>query len=457
MGRALVVTAAALLLVGCTRPAQTPGPKGSAHAELTCAACHGSGIEVTRATARVPDRACTSGGCHGGGGPTDVTLAGVSFRHRQHGHTGRIQGTCAGCHTHAGNVREKRLAASGDACALCHADQLAGRHSTDCRACHQDPRHVPRTSQGVPIPHSSLPTLETGCLRCHYDVEAPRMAVSTSRCAGCHDSPQLPRGIGTDLHPEHAGVACTSCHEGASHRVVAMSSAVVLDCRDCHRIAHEVKLTEMGGNPSATCNGCHGQTHQAQQRLVLGEVPGMAPNPAMKFATGMTCRSCHTDGAGASATPVRGQAAACSGCHRPEYTQVLHWWLTGSGERLASVGAYVRSARDALGAGAPAATRSNLQSAADMLAVVREGGGEHNLELSDAIFRESVARVRTAYRLAGRGAPAAPGLGTVPHVGFCSYCHYSTEDPWDFDRMPAAFHKAVLDTMRVTAAQAPAR
>lgn len=458
MGRALVILVVLCTAYACGRPAGPPPPRGAtAHADLTCAACHGSGLQPTRATARVQDATCMRSGCHADGGPADATLRKVAFRHHEHGPRSQIKATCAGCHPHVGDVKDKSLRATGDACTLCHADQLAGRRSADCRTCHKDPAEVPLTSQGVPIPHSSLQAAQTSCLRCHYDVAAPATGVPVKKCASCHQPGTVTAGLGKDLHPAHAGVGCAGCHEGASHRVVAISSAVRLDCRDCHTESHQVGLGALG-NPSETCNGCHGQAHQAQQRLLIGQVAGVPVEPSMKFAAGMTCRSCHS-AAGvaprAAGTSLRGQSTACVGCHRPEYGRVLRWWIDGSRSRATAVSAYLEQAAASAGA-VPAGTRASLDTARMALAVVSRAGGEHNIEMTDAIFRDVIGRARAAYRAAGRPAPAAPALGNAPRVGFCSYCHYSTGDAWDFKSMPADFHRAVLDTLRMTAAiQAP--
>ena len=180
----------------------------------------------------------------------------------------------------------------------------------------------------------------------------------------------------------------------------------------------------------------------------------------MKFTAGLTCRSCHAarpadDMRGT--VPVRGQATACAGCHRAEYRQVLAWWQEGTRQREERVGAYLRQAETSLGQGAPDSARKLLDWTRRSLALVATGGGEHNIDLSDAIFRQGVASVRAAYRLGGRPAPPSPALGPVPHVGFCSYCHYSLNERWQFERMPSEFHRSVLDTLRINAAEAPAR
>ncbi|HEX9108637.1 MAG TPA: cytochrome c3 family protein, partial [Longimicrobiales bacterium] len=358
MGRSLLISAALCALLGCAQTGVPPRVRlAAAHDDVTCAACHDGAAPASAAAAHSSDAACTASGCHADGGPSDVQLSSVSFRHREHGRSGGRVAPCAACHTHAGKAEDRRLVSAGDACALCHAQQLAGKRSSDCRSCHKDPEHVPVTPQGVPIPHSALAESQTGCLRCHYDVSAPTRTVSSKRCAGCHADKTVAQGVGENLHPAHAGIACTGCHEGAKHRVLAMSSAVVLDCADCHAAAHRVRLAQLA-TPSRTCTACHAGAHQAQQRLLLGEVPGMPAEPSMKFAAGLNCRSCHTPPAGpAEAQPVRGQASACAGCHRAEYTQVLGWWRQGTRERADLVGAYVRQASAALGTGAPDSAR----------------------------------------------------------------------------------------------------
>jgi hypothetical protein len=454
MGRALLTLCAALLLAACgaeehatITDGDTPPAHMRAddpHGALPCTACHTGGLPGTRIAA-VPPTTCAAAGCHAEAGPTHVSTATATFRHREHGADGEIAVSCAGCHTHAAGREPLRV--SVDGCALCHLSNVAGQQPDDCRACHQQPRHVALTSQALPIPHSALPWVETGCTRCHFDVAEPVTRVSTARCASCHGRDQaiVARGIGTDLHPTHTAVTCTSCHESGLHRVRAMSSAVLLVCGDCHTREHNVVLgTEW--NDDATCSSCHQAVHQPQQRLLLGMLPGAQAAPSSKFIAGITCRSCHiqptaADPAGAA---IRGQAEACSGCHRTEYRQVLDWWLAGTRERTRSVTAYVARARQELGPAAPDSAQQLLAGAEAMLRMVAEAGGHHNLEVSDRIFRESVDRVRIAYGLLRRVPPQPPVLGSPAHEGTCSYCHYSPDSPWDFRRMNDAFHRSVM-------------
>lgn len=461
MGRALLSLGAALLIAACgadERPADAraagdsdsaaAAPDHDPHGTLPCAACHAGALTGTRVAA-VPRETCTAAGCHQEGGPSHVSTATATFRHLDHGATSEIALGCAGCHTHAG-AREP-LRVSVDGCALCHLADLAGTQPDDCRLCHQQPRHVAMTNQALPIPHSALPWVETGCVRCHYDVAEPVTRVRFETCAACHgrDADVVARGIARDLHTGHTAVTCTSCHQDDAHRVRAMSSAVQLVCGDCHVREHDVVLGDDWNN-DVTCASCHEAVHQPQQRLLLGMIPGAQAAPSSKFIAGITCRSCHIRTARPTAADaaLRGQAEACAGCHRTEYRRVLDWWLEGTRARTRSVSAYIAEAGRGLGSAAPDTARALVADAAAMLRFVEDAGGQHNLEVSDRIFRESVDRVRRAYLLAGRVAPPPPVLGSPAHEGTCSYCHYSPDGPWDFRRMSGPFHRSVLGVDR---------
>jgi cytochrome c553 len=189
--------------------------------------------------------------------------------------------------------------------------------------------------------------------------------------------------------------------------------------------------------------------------MVLGFVGDEPVLPSAKFLMGLTCRSCHvpgtatttatTSGKALTAVARRGQAAACAACHDKEFGRVLGWWINGAKAREQNVAAYVTSAQQTL-KGAPDSSRSLLRHAQEMLTLVRAAGGQHNIELSDLIFRSSIANATSAYRIAGKAAPAPPELGNTPHVGTCSFCHYSGDERWDYKNVPAGIHERLLKT-----------
>lgn len=446
MGRVLLIALVAAGLGACGAPEIDPGDP---HADLSCAACH-SGPQGERGRATVPATSCASSGCHENGGPDQVRVATVSFPHRNHAAGADTEVSCAGCHTHAEGTAA--LTASVDACALCHVtDQMSGQPQ-ECRLCHEQPDHSSLTSQGVAVSHSQLPWISIGCVRCHYDVAEAETDVSGLRCRQCHEDMEVlnQRAVGRDMHPIHSGVTCTACHQEGLHEVRGMSSAVELVCSDCHREAHAVDVAGEWLATGAVCAECHTGVHAPQQRLLLGIQADGAVMPSGKFVAGMTCRSCHVPPPASAARleePIRGQATACAGCHEEEYTAILDWWVEGTRSRLSASAAYLNRAAGQVGAHSDS-TAALIAGAREMVELVEEGGGHHNLELSDRLMRQAVNRARQAYQLAGRPAPAPPDLGRAPHSGMCSYCHYGSNDPWDFGAMEDEFHRRALSRGR---------
>lgn len=436
--------AAALALVWGASCANGSGAVDPDHPDLACVSCHDGGL-ADSGLASVPRETCVASDCHDDVGPAEVRLATVTFSHRNHADTAVVRPSCAGCHAHARGGEP--LAASVDGCALCHIRELDGQDARGCQECHAQTRHVAFTSQGLPLPHSGLPWVENTCVRCHYDVAAPPTEVSLSRCQTCHleaDS-VIAQGMGTDLHPTHEGLACTTCHAAGTHRVFALSSAVFLHCVDCHSRAHDVALTHAWPAP-ATCNACHRSTHVAEQSLLLGIVPGLEQAaPAHKFLRGLTCRSCHVrmGDAPAPAAPLRGQPGSCGSCHLPQYDRVVAWWREGAAQRQQIVGRFVSRARtDLRAAGDSAATL--LARADTLLGTLGRSGVHHNIELADRLYRDALDNAAAAYRVAGRTAPPRPDLGPLARSGFCSYCHFRLNEPLLARDPPADFHEEVF-------------
>jgi hypothetical protein len=460
MGRVVLLIRGglALLLLGtfACGPANAQDATSSAapdpHADQLCVTCHRAD-QAELGEAAVPSSACAASGCHTDQGPAEIQLSTVQFSHRGHGGDSlSVAMECAGCHSH--DAGGEPITAGTDACTLCHSGLLRGEGGGDCRYCHNNPTFEGFTSQGVAIPHEELPWIQGECVRCHYDVAEPPTRVSAVRCATCHvDRSRITAaGIGEDLHPDHTGVGCTACHSAGDHHIVAMSSAVDLECSQCHVRAHDLDVTSSFPRAN-TCNDCHRPVHQEEQRLVLGVVPDIAASPSEKFLDGLTCRSCHigrpapSGNGGAVAT-----SASCSGCHRPEYATVLRWWSQGSEQRRALSDTYVRRAEGALAEETGDSVQTLLEGARGLVDLVSRGGGEHNIPLSHQAFVESVARAEAAYVAAGWSAPPPPDLGRRPRMGLCSYCHYRV-DQASLPPPSAAeerFHREVLGVREMT-------
>lgn len=444
---AIVAVAAAGWAAACALPPSGALDRAGAeegHRDLFCADCH-AGPLVDRRIAQADEATCTASGCHTDGGPAVVELGSVVFDHRDHAGDSVAAMGCSGCHTHA--TDESPLVAEVDACSFCHLIEQSAGSAGECRLCHQNLEHVGVTSQGVDVPHGDLPSVEGGCVRCHYDVTEPPVEVSVLRCGSCHADVEavVADGVGPDLHDTHTTASCISCHEKGQHRIRAMSSAVVLQCVDCHRQEHDVAVT--ADFPDAvTCNQCHTGAHEPQQRMVLGLVEGLdAPYPSQKFLDGLTCRSCHQAAPSSDpAVPVRGQVATCADCHRSEYRTVERWWREGTGQRLSRASAYARTAGARLGDAPTSDAAAELDEANRLLQLVDTAGGVHNLSLAHRLLETAGEHVTRAYAAAGLSAPPAPDLGRAPRVGLCSYCHYRVDDPWEFQEMSGPFHRDAL-------------
>lgn len=439
------VTRATLLLAGWLAVASGCVPRepaeiaqgGDPHGALACAECH-DGPLADRSLAAVPSASCAGAGCHAEVVPGVQAVGSVPFDHDEHGSTEAVAVGCAGCHTHADG--DEPLSAGAATCGLCHRDELSGERPEDCRLCHSEPTHSGFTSQGVAVPHEGLPWIEGGCLRCHYEVTHPVREVPLDACAECHEAVEdLSReAAGENLHPRHAAVSCTACHESDNHRIESMSSAVNLECASCHLEEHELTIRDEPF-PSAACNQCHREQHAEPQTLLLGVALADA-QPAPHFSEGLTCRSCHGEAAeNVENRPVPTTGDACVDCHQNEYRTVLRWWEEGVAGRTGLVDRYLGAAEAALGP-----ESAELAGARELLGLVRRGAGEHNLPLTHRLLQSSLERVGAAYRAAGRTPPAAPGMGRDPRPGLCTYCHYRVNEPGMTEQMDDAFHRAVM-------------
>ncbi len=408
----------------------------SAHARVACVGCHSAGAGGLE-RGGVPDAACASERCHPGGGPDSASVRMVRFAHARHPAAGGRTVPCAACHDHeGGDARRPALPAGASACALCHYADIATTRDTGCAACHQNPRHTRETSEGVALPHPMLLSAGVPCTRCHYQLIEGDTAVAGVRCPACHGPAGGADAVDTTVtadaaHAAHRDVACAACHQRITHRVVAMSTSIVLQCLDCHAAKHRRPI------PADTarvrdCNVCHHGAHAEEQRLMLGLTQADSVRPSAMFLAGVTCRSCH---AASGRPPVRpGQAllassASCTGCHGGEWSGILDRWRRGYARRRGWVRDYLDAASAALGdSAAPPAARARLREASGLLSYLDRAGPMHNLPVVDRTMRRALALAEGAYEAAGRQPPALPELGPVVSSGGCTSCHYGIEE-----------------------------
>jgi hypothetical protein len=425
--RAAIVALVALSPTACGGAADGP------HGSVACVGCHREGAAPEQ-RAGVPDRACTASGCHPDGGPERARIAMVEFDHRAHPAPDSGAVPCAACHTHRPD--SLRLAAGSAACNLCHATDIAGRSDTGCASCHPDPSHRRSTSQGLELAHGDIAAARVPCTRCHYQLLEGGTAVPQRRCAACHQAGQpgaRPPALRADSsHREHREFACVACHDLLTHRVVAMSTSIELDCLSCHALRHSPPVAAADSAPDSSCGDCHANVHRDAQRLVLGLLPGEEFAPSAMFMGGVTCRSCHVvpgQNAAAPGSSRRGSPAACTGCHGGAWAGVLQRWRRGYERRHAMVSGYLAGARGGVAdSAAPAAARARMREAEQLLSFTRRAGPLHNLPLTDRLMRRALDLAAAAYTAAGRTAPPRPQLGPPVANGTCIACHYGVEE-----------------------------
>lgn len=412
---ALTLAALAVAVTGSFATRTVSQERSLGHQDILCRGCH-AGVLSDRAEAHVPEDACLA--CH----PAESLAgpgAGSGFDHQAHGSAEPVELECAGCHTHAAGSAV--LSAGRESCVLCHADDLEGTDGGACRSCHLTVPASVVTSQGAPLRHGVFDWMDQACHRCHYVVSAP-LGIRED-CGPCHaESPPPVPGPDGDLHPSHRQVACTSCHQGGEHRISAMSAAVSMPCDDCHDAPHKADPGLAAEGPGV-CGSCHPEVHRAQQGLFLGIAGGdLGGDASLKFRAGLSCRSCHVQEAPPDGHGAPG--ASCGICHEPRYGRVTDWWTVGGRERAEAVAAYVEGAGRALAEAGATGGDADIERAREWVAVVLEGGAQHNPSLSHRLLKASLDRAVDAWRLSGTIVPLPPVLGVEPRPGECSFCHY---------------------------------
>ncbi len=229
-----------------------------AHAEVTCAACHGLGEDRV---ACLPHAACSD--CHASDSPHEGTAAtatceschrtaawsAVTFDHATTGFAleGKHQPlACTDCHTGPSFV------GAAATCTSCHEDDKPPQHFEGaCETCHAPAGWRPATLGGRDHAVTGFPltgvhtTLECGA--CH----TPGTTTLGPFCQDCHGD--------EDPHRNLAGNTCESCHSATDWSTIRFLHAStgwplrgphhLAACVDCH-------ATGFVGTPTA-CVRCH--------------------------------------------------------------------------------------------------------------------------------------------------------------------------------------------------------
>ncbi|MGH7689746.1 MAG: hypothetical protein ACREN3_09095, partial [Gemmatimonadaceae bacterium] len=202
-----------------------------------------------------------------------------------------------------------------------------------------------------------------------------------------------------------------------------------LDCTSCHPAVHAT-MVGTAQEKAARCTTCHARVHDQVQALYAGTAADTVLRPDRMFLARVDCRGCHTDASLAAPAPAARLAAigrACTSCHGERFDRMLPRWAEGLGWRLRAVAAYVATANADGAISGQRRAQASLRAAAADLALVRNGGGLHNVSGSDALLRSAIRKVGTAYRAAGRTPPPPPPLGPDPATTSCASCHYGIE------------------------------
>ncbi|MCA8953360.1 MAG: cytochrome c3 family protein [Planctomycetes bacterium] len=297
-----------------------------AHANVDCAACHGSADTAPRwSGAAPPVAACAA--CHEHPHRPELVAAATAAQGPANG--------CGACHSDAdaafgtGRMPPELHAVTGFlletphadvACASCHegqapAERFPGRVASDCRACHDDV-HRGQFDHDTRYAQCTACHLETTFHPAQFDGLAH--ATTAFPLTGAHDAVAC-----SECHREQAGLrqfhgaptVCSSCHfdvHGGAFDRPGLPATVAgrSGCERCHdtrafkpvaRFEHGLwagyELT--GAHRELDCATCHPRT-----------------NGGLGAAAGARCADCHTD-------PHAGQFdehgwTDCARCHVPQ-------------------------------------------------------------------------------------------------------------------------------------------
>ncbi len=291
----------------------------SAHARVSCAACHIPDEPVSAAAlkaraavrtagylvgappsakaAEVPDGRCLAPGCHSAAAldsPGRLAGKGIEFVHRKH--TSRPGGAavdCLACHN--ASQEGSHMSLDMAACFLCHMRPGLDRRLSRCVLCHKKPPSEVKLrflDPEVRFRHSRVGGKPDSCAGCHGSVTrgGSQMCVTA-----------FPFGVAAGATPEAAhaavprwtAVPCLSCHKPVIHGDLPPGAAIEAD------VSFD-PVTEGGFFRSAAVRMYAGRTGRASDR------------PDIMFRRGVLCSACHPD-SGKDPAPV--PPARCGLCH----------------------------------------------------------------------------------------------------------------------------------------------
>lgn len=294
-----------------------------AHAQASCASCHGA---EGRGAARFQGLAETCTGCHASDSPHGRQFSGQqcsschgqsawrgvpNFNHERTGFSlagahGQI--ACASCH---GSGRSATYSGTTANCASCHTDDSP--HGTQfgqqsCGSCHASTRwegaalfRHDRTD--FPLTGSHV---DADCASCHETDASGRQQFAGVRgeCQSCHE----------DAHDGTLGADCATCHATAEWDRLASTFAE-------DRFDHDAQtgFALVGAHALADCAACH--TPGSRDGIAVTLLETGATFPALAHET---CQSCHEDAHDGAFRDNPG-GADCASCHDQDAFAPAHF------------------------------------------------------------------------------------------------------------------------------------
>lgn len=207
------------------------------------------------------------------------------------------QTNCDACHSSihqdVSSYHEVNFSLSPLNCSICHSSNLTTEHGSrglNCVTCHSS------IDQDV---RRAIASGNTTCNSCHGELHPDyrekhrkEFPVGTRlNCANCHQD---------NLLVEHAGIACSRCHNAPVWKTVEMKGGKV-GCSDCHGPIHadvSGKHRVGFGGYSLQCGTCHqGMLDMEHSRHGIG------------------CDSCHKSGKQEIRAAVANKRKDCRACH----------------------------------------------------------------------------------------------------------------------------------------------